>query len=264
MSSLRTRRVIDSRTKLGLVPLRYAQNHHVVLDGGAVQVIKSHVLRNGQGGRILKLRRFVEDDMSQMRRQRRRLLGVLVEIGHRYRKDLPVPILGSGGDLAVGILHICTARFRPAATSSGWDETNPALGRLPLPLKVSISDVGLEVGNVNEVVDPTLNVGHGGLIGGEAPLVVHNELEGMLPPLEVVDVGEVIAGAVHGDLTGPAVERSRYVNLPPPVLPAEDRGDGIVVVELGQGGNVKGFAGAGTGTGGGGVRLSVRRYVDRH
>jgi hypothetical protein len=38
---------------------------------------------------------------------------------------------------------------------------------------------GLKVRDVDEVVDATLHVSHRELIGGEAPLIVDNELEGL-------------------------------------------------------------------------------------
>ena len=56
-----------------------------------------------------------------------------------------------------------------------------------------------------------------------------------------MDVGKVVAGPVHGDLAGPTVESARDVYLPAAVLPAEHRGDRVVVVELGQRGEIEGL-----------------------
>ena len=64
----------------------------------------------------------------------------------------------------------------------------------PSPFKkVLVARVRVEVRHVDEVVDPSLNIGHGRLIRGKSPLIVHHKLEGVLALLEVVDVREIVA-----------------------------------------------------------------------
>ncbi len=119
--------------------------------------------------------------------------------------------------------------------------------RALLLLEGFVAGIRLELRHVDEVVDAAVNVRDGGLIGREAPLVVDDEFEGVLAALEVVDVGEVVPGAVHGYLPRPVVECSGDVDVPPAVLPPEDRGDDVVV-----GGGELGDVGLHAGVGHGG------------
>mmetsp|Transcript_31646 Transcript_31646/g.31874 ORF Transcript_31646/g.31874 Transcript_31646/m.31874 type:complete len:257 (-) Transcript_31646:304-1074(-) len=192
--------------------LRNPQNHHVILNRRAIQMIERHVLRNGQGSRILQLRSLVENNMPQMRWQRRRFLGVLVQIGHTVAKIFRVRsgcgTLRTRGDTVL----------RSGGTSFG------------LLLKILITGVGFEVTHIDEIIDPSLDIGHGGLIGCETPFVIDDEFERVLAFFEIVYVGEVIPRAVHGDLTAPAIKGSGYVDLSAPVFPSEYRGDTLVTL----------------------------------
>ena len=85
-----------------------------------------------------------------------------------------------------------------------------------------------QIGYVNEIVDATLDVGYCGLIGSESPLIVHNELEGVLAAFEIVNVGKVVTAPVHGNLPTPTVEGASDVYLSASVLPAKHGGYGFI------------------------------------
>jgi len=187
-----------------------------------------------------------------------RLLRILVQIRHRVPIHLPIkigralltlPILAPRGtgivlSTATGML----SRSRPGRSGRsgcrrslllrGLRRAGTVIG-VTLVLKLLVPRVRLEIRHVDKVVNTTLNVSHRGLIGSESPFVVDDEFKSVLPTLEVVDVGEVITRAVHGDLSGPSVECSRDVNVAPAVFPAEDGGD-RVLLGSGYGGEVEG------------------------
>lgn len=52
-----------------------------------------------------------------------------------------------------------------------------------LVLEFLIARVRLKVGNINEVINPALDIGYRGLIGSEAPFIIDNKFERMFPPL---------------------------------------------------------------------------------
>ena len=60
------------------MPLRDAEDHHVVFYGSAVKVVEGDVLRNWQRSCVRKLRGFVENNVAKVGWQGGRLLGVLV------------------------------------------------------------------------------------------------------------------------------------------------------------------------------------------
>mmetsp|Transcript_27719 Transcript_27719/g.52216 ORF Transcript_27719/g.52216 Transcript_27719/m.52216 type:complete len:349 (+) Transcript_27719:376-1422(+) len=188
-----------------------------------------------------------------------RLLRILVQIRHRVPVHLPIkigralltlPILAPGGtgvvlSTATGML----SRSRPGRSGRSGCRRRSLLLRglrragtvigVTLVLKLLVPRVCLEIRHVDKVVNTTLNISHRGLIGSESPFVVDDKFKRVLPPLEVVDVGEVISRAVHGDLSGPSVECSRDVNVAPAVFPAEDGGD-RVLLGRGYSGEVEG------------------------
>jgi len=270
-----TRRVIHSSHKLGLESLCDTQNHHIVLNRGTVQVIQGHMLRYGQSRGVRQLRRFVQYDMPQVGRQRRRFLGVFVHIRYGVGKSLVVLLDNDATVIVVrvdvGIIALSSClrgNSIVASLTSGWyvlvvvvvvivvvmsvaiailvyrrrAVVIALIGRgvvitctrnfviaLRSFLEMTVPRVGSKVGYVDKVVDPAVNVRHRRLIRGEAPLVVHYKLEGVLAPVKVVNVGKVVSGTVHGNLTGPGVEGTRNVHLTTTVFPTEHRGDGIVV-----------------------------------
>eukprot|EP00588_Corethron_pennatum_P009106 CAMPEP_0194272082 /NCGR_PEP_ID=MMETSP0169-20130528/5731_1 /TAXON_ID=218684 /ORGANISM="Corethron pennatum, Strain L29A3" /LENGTH=198 /DNA_ID=CAMNT_0039014641 /DNA_START=256 /DNA_END=849 /DNA_ORIENTATION=- len=193
------------------MPLRDAEHHHVVFNCRTVEVIERHVLRHRQARRVSKLRRFIEDDVAQVRRQRGRLLRVLVQVGQ---------VVGEQGPLRVHVWVHRGARGSRGASRMARGQRHAGGGPL---LEIFVARVGDEVRHVDEIIDPPLDVRDRGLVRRESPLVVDDELEGVLPPSEVVYVGEVVPRAVHGYLPGPAVEGARDVDPTAAVLPLEDR-----------------------------------------
>ena len=101
------------------------------------------------------------------------------------------------------------------------------VGIMSFRLELRISRVWLEISNINKVINPSFNVGHGGLIRRESPLVIDNELEGMLPALKVVNVGKIIPGSMHGYLTRPAVKCAGNVDVSTTMFPSKDGGDRV-------------------------------------
>ena len=164
-TDLAARGIVDVGNELGLVPLRDTQYHHIILDGCTVEVIESDVLRYWERGRVLKLGGLVEDDVAEMRGEGRRLFSIVVQVGHGGGEGLTVCILvgtvllggrccGRGGLLGgLGLLL-----RRGTGLARRWVRRDEAGGAafcgLPLPFKVAVSGVGLEVSDIDEVVDP--------------------------------------------------------------------------------------------------------------
>lgn len=63
--------------------------------------------------------------------------------------------------------------------------------------------VWLEVRDVNKVVYPPLDVGDGGLVWGEPPVVVYDELERVFSSLQVVTVWSCVVAVRNTAVQGP-------------------------------------------------------------
>jgi len=181
--------------------------------------------------------------MPQMGGKRRRLLGIFIQIRHGMPIHLSVGIgrtflLFFFASRRAGLVQV-PRRAGGGIRCGGLGSRGGAVIGVTFGLEFLVARVGLEIGDVDEVVDPAFDVGDGGLIGGEAPFVVDDEFERVLPAFEVVDVGEVVTGAVHGDLSRPSVEGAGDVDVAAAVLPPEDRGDGVLL-ERRYGGKVEG------------------------
>lgn len=100
--------------------------------------------------------------------------------------------------------------------------------------EIVVADVGHEVRHVDEVVDLAVDVGDGRLIGRVPPFIVNDVLEGMLALFQIVYVGEVVAGPMHGDLTLPVVERAGDVHVFAAMFPFEDSRNEFTVRILAQ------------------------------
>lgn len=108
--------------------------------------------------------------------------------------------------------------------------------RVLLLLERLVSRVRLEIGDIDEIIDPSIDIRHRRLIRCKTPFIIDDEFEGVLAPFEVVDVGEIITGAMHRYLPVPVIEGSGNVDVSPTVFPAKDRGYDIIVCrgELGD------------------------------
>mmetsp|Transcript_27911 Transcript_27911/g.66471 ORF Transcript_27911/g.66471 Transcript_27911/m.66471 type:complete len:249 (+) Transcript_27911:2103-2849(+) len=188
-------------------------------------MIESDVLGHRKGRRVLQLRRLVQYDMSEVRGQRGWLLRVLVEIRYRMAKDIAVRV---GHPPRASLLSGRRGGAFSAVGRSTRGRPLRAVDRRALGLELLVATVGLEFGDVNEVIDPPLDVGNGGLVRRESPLVVDDELERVLAALEIVNVGEVVTAAVHRYLPRPAIECPGYVHISPSVLPPKHCGDGVL------------------------------------
>mmetsp|Transcript_9651 Transcript_9651/g.18437 ORF Transcript_9651/g.18437 Transcript_9651/m.18437 type:complete len:318 (+) Transcript_9651:163-1116(+) len=183
-------------------------------------MIQCHMLWNGQGRGVLQLWRFVEDNITQVRRKRRWLSRVIIHVRHVVGKDFPVSIrLGSTGrgrpDIIFGVGRV---RGRATVFRRGF-----------FFLKLSVTGIGLEIRHINKIIDATFNVGDGGLIGGKPPFIVHNKFKGMLASFEIVNVGKIITRPVHRDLTTPSIKCPRNVDLPSPVFPPKNRWHRVII-----------------------------------
>jgi len=163
------------------------------------------MLRHWQCRRIAQLRRLIQYNMPQMRRQRWRLLGILIQIRHGVTKDFLLRVHG-----------VLRLRLHPF-------------------FKVLVSHIGLKITHVDEVIDAAFDIGHGGLIRRKSPFVVNDEFKRVFALAQVVDVGEVVTATVHGDLPRPIVECARDVHLTTAMFPSKHGGDGFVVIELERG-----------------------------
>mmetsp|Transcript_13648 Transcript_13648/g.43621 ORF Transcript_13648/g.43621 Transcript_13648/m.43621 type:complete len:337 (+) Transcript_13648:1123-2133(+) len=199
---VRERAIEHSRDKLLAIPLRDAKHHEVLLDRTAVEVVERDVLRHlhGLGREAVVGLRGVEDDVPEVRRERRWLLGVPLRV-LRIGTKVSIQVVVADAVLVVERAH---AR----------------------------AELLLEVGQVNKVVDVAVWVRDGGLICGETPLVVDDELVRMTPLLQLTNVQEVIPGAAHGDLLGPPVESAGDVDVSAAPIPPKDHRHSIAAVEL--------------------------------
>ena len=85
------------------------------------------------------------------------------------------------------------------------------------------------------ITNATYNLQHTGvlrlrLIRGEAPMIVHDELVLVHAPGQILDNGELVPGADHGDLLPPPVEGGREVHVLPTVRPREDDWDEVILL----------------------------------
>ena len=75
---------------------------------------------------------------------------------------------------------------------------------------------------INEVVDVSLSISDGGLVGGESPVAVNNELVEVLSPFKLHVAKELIpAGLLHGDAVGPLAEGANEEDLISSLAPSE-------------------------------------------
>ena len=157
------------------------------LDGGAVLVAERDVVRHARA-RVGDDRRLVEDDVAQVRRERRRLLRVLVEVGDRLRVRL-VGLRRRQRRARAVRRDVVLARV-PARVRGGGKRVRSAslAPRAPRATLRRGAHLRFEVGDVDEVVDAALDVGDGRLVGREAPLVVDDELVRVLALAQVVHV----------------------------------------------------------------------------
>lgn len=134
---------------------------------------------------------LVENDVAQVRRQRRRLLRVLVNVG-----DEPAV-------RALATLVLLVAVLRSRLKVRQWRE----------------------LGHVDKVVHVPFDVCDRELVRGKAPLVVDDKLVRVLAAREVRNVRKVVPRPVHRALLRPAVERASDVHIAAAVLPAKDHRD---------------------------------------
>ena len=75
---------------------------------------------------------------------------------------------------------------------------------------------------INEVVDVSLSISDGGLVGGESPVAVYHELVQVLSPFKLQVAQELIpAGLLHGDAVGPLAEGANEEDLISSLAPCE-------------------------------------------
>ena len=75
---------------------------------------------------------------------------------------------------------------------------------------------------INEVVDVSLSISDGGLVGGESPVAVNNELVQVLSPFKLQVAKELIpAGLLHGDAVSPLAEGANEEDLISSLAPSE-------------------------------------------
>jgi hypothetical protein len=75
---------------------------------------------------------------------------------------------------------------------------------------------------INEVVDVSLTISHGGLVSSKSPVAVNDELVLVLSPFKLHVAQELIPAALlHGDAVGPLAERANEEDLISSLAPSE-------------------------------------------
>mmetsp|Transcript_18452 Transcript_18452/g.26521 ORF Transcript_18452/g.26521 Transcript_18452/m.26521 type:complete len:213 (+) Transcript_18452:362-1000(+) len=95
--------------------------------------------------------------------------------------------------------------------------------------KITITGVGFELGDINKIVDPSLNIGYSRLVGCKPPFVINNKFKRVFATFKVVNIGKIVTTAVHRNLTAPAIECPGNVDLASTVFPTKDSRDSVII-----------------------------------
>ena len=97
------------------------------------------------------------------------------------------------------------------------DFTSIHIDGLPLLQKVLVAGVSVEVADINEIVDASLDVCYSRLIRRKPPLVIDHKHKSVLALLQIVNVREIVSGTMHRNLSLPVVKSVCYIHLTPAV-----------------------------------------------